>query len=132
MRDVHPLAGSVVCFVAVALFLGLILDLTMFSSAYILPLFVVAGAAQSAVNESTWYAPNSTWITDLSQVVNVTGVHGFIFNSSQLPAGVPYGTYDWCNMPHIRKDVYPEVNDRYKLEYVEVVSMFYQIPLDQC
>ncbi|KAK3063130.1 hypothetical protein LTS18_002675 [Coniosporium uncinatum] len=93
----------------------------MFSSAYILPLFIVAGAAQSAGYESTWYAPNSTWITDLSQIVNGTGVHGFIFNSSQLPAGVPYGTYDWCNMPHIRMDVYPKVNNRYKLEYVEII-----------
>jgi hypothetical protein len=43
----------------------------------------------------SWHVPASSWITDLSQVVNDTGVHGFVFNSSSLPTNVPYGTYNW-------------------------------------
>lgn len=70
-----------------------------------------------------WHPPNSTWITHLDDVINGTGVHGFIFNGSQLPDGVPYGTYNWCNMPHVRTSEYPRVSsDEYQLEYVEVVS----------
>ncbi|GME39877.1 hypothetical protein GTA08_BOTSDO02250 [Neofusicoccum parvum] len=60
-------------------------------------------AASLNSSVSGWHPPNSTWITDLGAVINGTGVHGFVFNSSQLPAGVPYGTYNWCNMPHIHR-----------------------------
>lgn len=85
-------------------------------------------AAMSAkfLNSSVegWYPPASSWITDLSAVVNGTGVYGFVFNSSQLPEGTPYGTYNWCNMPHVRAQEYPKASDEYKLEYVEVVSQF--------
>jgi len=123
MRDARPLAGPVVGLVALALFLVFAFDLAMFSSAYIFPLFVLAGAAQSANGKTNWYASNSTWITDLSQIINGTGVHGFVFNSSQLPPNVPYGAYDWCNMPHVREDIYPKASDGYKLQYVEVVRM---------
>ncbi|KAF9632684.1 hypothetical protein BFW01_g3547 [Lasiodiplodia theobromae] len=71
---------------------------------------------------SGWHPPNSTWITHLDDVINGTGVHGFIFNGSQLPDGVPYGTYNWCNMPHVRTSEYPRVSsDEYQLEYVEVI-----------
>lgn len=74
---------------------------------------------------SGWHPPNSTWITHLDDVINGTGVHGFIFNGSQLPDGVPYGTYNWCNMPHVRTSEYPRVSsDEYQLEYVEVVSAY--------
>ncbi|KAK8239859.1 histidine acid phosphatase-like protein [Phyllosticta capitalensis] len=82
-------------------------------------------AAMSAkfLNSSVegWYPPASSWITDLSAVVNGTGVYGFVFNSSQLPEGTPYGTYNWCNMPHVRAQEYPKASDEYKLEYVEVI-----------
>lgn len=71
-----------------------------------------------------WYPPNSTWMTDLDDVINGTGVHGFIFNGSQLPPGTPYGTYNWCNMPHVRASEYPRVSHEYELRYVEVVSRF--------
>ncbi|KAH7310613.1 hypothetical protein B0I35DRAFT_412101 [Stachybotrys elegans] len=31
------------------------------------------------------------------------------------------GTYNWCNMPHVRRTEYPRVNASYALEYVEVI-----------
>jgi hypothetical protein len=67
-----------------------------------------------------WYPPKKSWINDLDQVLNSTGTHGFVFNSSQLPAGVEYGTYNWCNMPHVRKEEYVKVDDEFTLVYVEV------------
>ncbi|KAK7551783.1 histidine acid phosphatase-like protein [Phyllosticta citricarpa] len=68
-----------------------------------------------------WYPPAQSWITSLDDVVNGTGVHGFVFNSSFLPEGTPYGTYNWCNMPHVRAQEYPVASDDYQLEYVEVI-----------
>ncbi|EKG11543.1 hypothetical protein MPH_11036 [Macrophomina phaseolina MS6] len=78
-------------------------------------------AASLNSSVSGWHPPNSTWITDLGQVINGTGVHGFVFNSSRLPDGVPYGTYNWCNMPHVRASEYPRASDEYQLQYVEVI-----------
>ncbi|KAF2146196.1 uncharacterized protein K452DRAFT_355633 [Aplosporella prunicola CBS 121167] len=68
-----------------------------------------------------WHPPNSTWINDLSKAINGTGVHGFVFNGSELPEGTPYGMYNWCNMPHVRAEEYPKASDEYQLEYVEVI-----------
>ena len=70
----------------------------------------------------SWHPPNSSAINNLSSVINGTGVYGFIFNSSATPEGVPYGTYNWCNMPHVRAADYPKAPSDYKLEYVEVVD----------
>lgn len=67
-----------------------------------------------------WYAPKKSWVNDLDQVLNGTGTNGFVFNSSQLPAGVDYGTYNWCNMPHVRRNEYVKVDDDFELAYVEV------------
>ncbi|KAF2839134.1 histidine acid phosphatase-like protein [Patellaria atrata CBS 101060] len=68
-----------------------------------------------------WYPPNASWINNLSDIINGTGVHGFIFNSSELPNGIPYRTYNWCNMPHVRQSEYPVASSEYELEYVEVI-----------
>ena len=70
----------------------------------------------------SWHAPKSTSINDLGTLFNSTGVYGFIFNSSTVPAGTPYGTYNWCNMPHTRKREYKKAPMGYKLEYVELVG----------
>lgn len=67
-----------------------------------------------------WYPPKKTWINDINQVLNGTGTNGFVFNSSQLPANVEYGTYNWCNMPHVRKEEYVKAGKEYELVYVEV------------
>lgn len=88
---------------------------------YVLPLLYASHVtAQNATVDLKWYAPKKSWINDLNRVINGTGTHGFIFNGSDLPAGTPYGTYNWCNMPHVRPQEYPRVSDKYELQYVEV------------
>jgi hypothetical protein len=87
----------------------------------VIPLvFSATVVAQNATVDLNWHAPNKTWINNLSQVLNGTGTNGFVFNSSQLPAGTKYGTYNWCNMPHVRKQEYVKASEEYQLAYVEV------------
>jgi 2-phosphoxylose phosphatase len=69
----------------------------------------------------TWHAPNATDINNLAFVVNGTGIDGFIFNSSITPATTSYSTYNWCNMPHVRRQEYPTAASGYKLKYVELI-----------
>ncbi|KAK4942617.1 hypothetical protein LTR28_008645 [Elasticomyces elasticus] len=82
---------------------------------------ILAHAAGTSSVDLNWYPPVVSFINDLATVINGTGVNGFVFNSSVLPAGVPYGTYNWCNMPHVRPQEYLQVDESYMLEYVEVV-----------
>ncbi|KAF1958994.1 histidine acid phosphatase-like protein [Byssothecium circinans] len=91
------------------------------SKAIVPLLWISFGTAQSATVDIGWHAPNKTWINDLSQVLNGTGTHGFFYNGSTLPERTRYGTYNWCNMPHVRRDEYPVVSEEYTLEYVEVI-----------
>lgn len=81
----------------------------------------IARHANAQSVDLNWYPPNATAINNLTQVVNGDGVYGFIYNNSNIPAD-EYGTYNWCNMPHVRSTEYPVVSDEYKLQYVEVVS----------
>lgn len=76
--------------------------------------------AQITTVDLKWHAPKKSWINDLGQVINGTGTNGFVFTSSQLPAGTKYGTYNWCNMPHVRRQEYPKASEQYQLVYVEV------------
>jgi acid phosphatase len=69
----------------------------------------------------SWYPPSSTVINNLTNVLTATGVYGFIYNNS-YPTDVRYGTYNWCNMPHVRKEEYVKPSSDYKLKYVEIVS----------
>ena len=93
---------------------------------------VLAGALPSQSTVSTydssvdlaWYPPKATNINNLTSAVNSSGIYGFIYNGS-YPTDTPYGTYNWCNMPHIRRQEYPKAADEYKLTYVELVSIFY-------
>lgn len=77
-------------------------------------------STNSSVNLA-WHAPSNSWVTNLNDVINKTGVYGFIFDSSTNPPGTPYGTYNWCNMPHVRPQEYKKVDSEYQLEYVELV-----------
>jgi hypothetical protein len=79
--------------------------------------------AQNTTVDLRWNAPKKSWINDLGQVLNGTGTNGFVFNSSQLPAGTPYGTYNWCNMPHVRAQEYPRASKEFELVYVEVLVL---------
>ena len=80
-----------------------------------------AGCGSTASVDLSWHAPKSTIINNLTSVVNGTGIYGYIFDSSITPASVPYSTYNWCNMPHVRAQEYPLAPSGYKLEYVELV-----------
>ncbi|KAL9616048.1 MAG: hypothetical protein Q9160_009049 [Pyrenula sp. 1 TL-2023] len=75
----------------------------------------------SSVPSLSWYPPGNTSVNDLSSAIGSSGVYGFIYNSSTDPPGVKYGTYNWCNMPHVRPQEYLKVPDEYQLEYVEVI-----------
>lgn len=82
----------------------------------------VLAQGSSSSSDLSWYAPNTTRINSLTSAINGTDVYGFVFNSSTDPAGTPYGTYNWCNMPHVRPQEYPKADPLYNLEYVEVVG----------
>jgi acid phosphatase len=110
-------AGSCLAFAATVFALFALLDKGMVPKRFLL--YIGASAAA----DLAWYPPNQTWINNLSEVINGTGTHGFVFNSSVLPPGTPYGTYNWCNMPHVRREEYVIPDAEYKLEYVEVVSI---------
>ena len=40
----------------------------------------------------SWHAPIASSINSLSSAINGTGTYGFVFNSSTLPEGIPYGS----------------------------------------
>src|SRR6266536_602300 len=114
MRQISSIIGaSIISLCALLLFPLLLVKLTMFSSTYVLPLLglvVLSSSDEKSPSSSSsqvylsWYPPNATHINDLNAVISDTGVFGgFTFNSSLNPSGVHYGTYNWCNMPHVRK-----------------------------
>ncbi|KAF2856953.1 histidine acid phosphatase-like protein [Plenodomus tracheiphilus IPT5] len=84
-------------------------------------LVAAVSAGNSSAIDLNWHAPKKSWINDLGQVLNGTGTNGFVFSGSQLAEGVQYGTYNWCNMPHVRKQEYKKVSDDFELIYVEVI-----------
>jgi acid phosphatase len=119
------LSAVVLTSTAFMLFYLLPHDIDMaFSRNYVSLLFASIATVTVAQNVSKidlgWYAPKRSWVNDLGQVLNGTGTNGFVFNSSQLPVDVEYGTYNWCNMPHVRKQEYVKIDDDFELVYVEV------------
>jgi hypothetical protein len=88
-----------------------------------------AGGGVAQTVDLSWHAPASTQINNLTSVLSSTGVYGFIYNSSQTPDS-EYGTYNWCNMPHVRKTEYVTASSEYELAYVEVVSDCLDSPCD--
>jgi hypothetical protein len=77
--------------------------------------------AESRPVSLDWHRPNATSINNLTAVINGTGVFGFQFDAVSS-SDVPYRTYNWCNMPHVRQQEYVVAPSDYQLEYVEVVS----------
>jgi hypothetical protein len=121
MRRVRLFALYIFVFLCTAFTLFQSLDRSMYvPKSVVALLWVPLMAAQNTTVDLKWYAPKKSWINDLGQVLNNTGTNGFVFNSSQLPAGTPYGSYNWCNMPHVRAQEYPRVNKEYEVVYVEV------------
>lgn len=86
---------------------------------FYLSALAIASQQTSAISIS-WTAPKKTDINDLDKVLDGSGVNGFIYNSSHTP-DKDYGTYNWCNMPHVRKREYKKAPSGYKLQYIEVV-----------
>lgn len=82
-----------------------------------------AATCASPSVDLSWHPSPIEDVNSLSSVEKNSSIYGFIFNSSSEPVGVPYGTYNWCNMPHVRSQEYKKAPVAYKLEYVEVVSM---------
>lgn len=121
MHNVLVVTLYAVALASTALTLLYLFSSTMISPTILLPLLWVpiATAGNTSVDLG-WYAPKKSWINNLDQVLNGSGTNGFIFNGSQLPAGTPYGTYNWCNMPHVRREEYPRAAAEYELQYVEM------------
>lgn len=65
-----------------------------------------------------WYPPPKTDINDLGNVINGKGVFGFNFDSSDGPPN----DYNFCNMPGVNTETYPEAASDYTLEYAEVIQ----------
>lgn len=78
-------------------------------------------AGEAAGSSSQWHKPAQGDINDLDGVIRGKGVYGFIYDSSHTPDD-EYGTYNWCNMPHVRRQEYVEPGREFELKYVEVVS----------
>lgn len=87
------------------------------------PLFAGLGMAAAVSNavDLSWYPPKNNSVDSLASAINGTGIYGFIFNSSQTPSSLPYSTYNWCNMPHVRRQEYVEPSSEYSLKYVELI-----------
>jgi len=100
-----------------------------FIAKHLLPLLAISSPSASAemAFENTmgmdWYPPKTTPISNLSAVVNGTGVFGFSFDGSRPGSNDYYGGYNYCNMPHVNQQSYVKPPGDYVLEYVEVVSM---------
>jgi hypothetical protein len=71
----------------------------------------------------SWYAPAQTVVNNLTAVLAGTDVYGFIYDTSNPPDEL-YGTYNWCNMPHVRKREYAVPSEEYELQYVEIVCTY--------
>lgn len=111
----------ILCLICIAFTLLYILDLNMPYVKSVASLaWIHLATAQNSNIDLGWHAPRKSWINDLGQVLNGTGTNGFGFNGSQLPTGTPYGTYNWCNMPHVRPQEYERASEEYGLQYVEV------------
>ncbi|KAI1299929.1 phosphoglycerate mutase-like protein [Xylaria venustula] len=86
---------------------------------------IAAGVDTGGVNQGgvdvRWYPPKNTSINDLNSALHGSGIYGFIFDSSDTP-DAEYGTYNWCNMPHVRKEEYVRAGEGFELRYVEVIQ----------
>jgi acid phosphatase len=80
-----------------------------------------SGTSSSTIDLS-WHPPKQTQINNITAVMAGKGVYGFIYNSSDTPND-RYGTYNWCNMPHVRKKEYVKAPSEYDLVYVELVCL---------
>ncbi|KPM41352.1 hypothetical protein AK830_g5179 [Neonectria ditissima] len=105
---------------AVTFGLGEYLDIFP-SHTSLLDLLSASSDALGQTVDLAWYPPSKTQINSLASAVEGKGIYGYIFNSSVTP-NHKYGTYNWCNMPHVRKTEYVKPSADFDLEYVEVIQ----------
>jgi hypothetical protein len=67
------------------------------------------------------YPPATSAINTLDKALNLDGSYGFLFNGSDSGIG-QYGRYNYCNMPHVRRQEYVKPDPEYRLYYAELVS----------
>ncbi len=70
----------------------------------VMPFFRVLLLGGVAAAGVVHYPPSSTNVNNLTFALHGTGRPG-IFDSSTTP-DKEYGTYNWCNMPHVRAREY--------------------------
>lgn len=92
----------------------------MLNAVSLLPVVLASSAYNTRAIDTSWYSPARTALNNLTSVLDSHGVYGFIFNSSSTP-NHNYGTYNWCNMPHVRPAEYVVPDKSYELQYVELV-----------
>jgi acid phosphatase len=121
-----PLATKLVLVLSVLLLIQLVVQqlITMWDKPQVkllLASLITGPAVLADTVDIKWYAPSQSNINNLTGVLSGSGVYGFIYNTSHTP-DAQYGTYNWCNMPHVRKREYIKPSDEYELKYVELVS----------
>lgn len=117
----RPRAISILCLAfALGLFLSLVVTMTLWAYSTLAVATSLLAKPAKAI-DGGWHAPAASKVNNLTEALHGQGVYGFIFNSSHTPDD-KYGVYNWCNMPHVRKQEYVKASDEYKLQYVEVVS----------
>ncbi|KAJ4293094.1 hypothetical protein N0V90_008376 [Kalmusia sp. IMI 367209] len=121
MENARLISAYALGLICATFILSQLFDFDMPSPKAVVALWLPLAATQSATIDLAWHPPKKSWVNDLDQVLNSTGTHGFNFNGSDLPPETPYGTYNWCNMPHVRQEEYPVAVEEYKLRYVEVI-----------
>ena len=123
LRKLSPFLTLIYIAVGFGISLFVVMAPWIHSTVAAVALNIVHAAAQAG-NETKpeWNKPSQSDINDLDKVINGKGVWGFIYNSSQTPDD-KYGIYNWCNMPHVRKQEYVVPDSEYELQYVEVVSI---------
>lgn len=79
--------------------------------------------------DSRWHAPASTEINDHSRALDGSGPMAKKFvpksdaGASGQPEGWEYGVYNYCNMPHVRKQEYVRKDSaQWELMSVEVIQ----------
>jgi hypothetical protein len=89
----------------------------------LLGVFQLARPSFGAI-DADWYPPSPRAVNNLTEAIEAKGVYGYIYDTSETP-DEKYGTYNWCNMPHVRKREYVPAEKGYELRYVELVSLTY-------
>ena len=116
LLSLYALSGLITMFV-LSRILGVVMPATF------QPVFPIAlaGAQDFQGVDQVYKSPINTQVNDLQHALNSSGVYGFVFNTSQTPVDIDYDTYNWCNMPHVRKDEYVVPPAEYELKFVEVI-----------